>query len=245
MALEFATVSVVPYRMRILREAWNQIDQQAIDLDTRKTLIRNGVRAGLTGQAIPPALRSLMKPRLIDRSTLTDVQKEMLDRGILEPDPVMNSHTRLSMLPERSRDLPILGARSELVWQWSGSAGNQHYRFENAASLIRTTMSPLNVHEVSIGLIPIVKHGQPRPRFNALEDQLALQVDQSEQILSEARLSCHLRCGETLMLGPDVASTDRSTPTMGQAFFQDPVSPDCQTVVLLRLLDSNASEMFG
>lgn len=247
MALEFATLSIVPYRHRLLMEMWNQVDQQAIDLDTRKLLVRNGIRAGIAGQALPPTLRSLMKPRVIDRESLSDVQKEMLDKGVLEPQQVLSSHTRLTLKPDCSRDLPIVDQRSELVWTWLSDLGRQHHRFTDAASQLRVTMSPLNSTSVSIGLIPLIKHGHHRPQFNAVEDQLAFQVDQAEQLFPEARLSCHLRCGETLLLGP--AQMQHVSPLdgndMGTTFFQQAEPESAQTLVLLRLLNSNTTELFS
>lgn len=247
MALEFATVSVVPYRQRLLQDTWNQVDQQAIDLATRKTLVRNGIRAGIAGQAIPPALRSLMKPRVIDRSTLSDVQKEMLDQGVLEPQGVIHSHTRLTVQPNRSRDLPIVSQRPELVWRWQSDQGTQFHHLTQAASLLRVTMSPLSGNAVSIGTLPLVKHGKHQPQFSALEDQLALQIDQTERLLSEARLSCHLRCGETLVIGPADGRQPQSTDDtrLGHVFFSAGPPENCQTLVLLRLLDSNTTEVFS
>ncbi len=106
-------------------------------------------------------------------------------------------------------------------------------------------MTPISSNAVSIGFIPILKHGKFQPQFNALDEQLAFQVGQTELLLNEARLNCQLRCGETLVLGPmsGLMNTNHDEAKLGDVFFARQFPSPSQSLMLLRLLDSNTNEM--
>ncbi|GEM_PF-2175060 len=249
-AVEFAILQVLPYRRRLLREMWNQVDQQVLDLELRKQLVRNGVRAGIAGQALPPALRSIMQPRSLADEELTDVQQQMLEAGFLEAQKVLQTHIRLTAQPGQSRDAVISDIRPELVWDWHSDEGVGHYRFEQAISKVRLTMSPLPGDLVSVGLLPLIAHGQPLPQYEASGDQFVFAVAKSEHLVNQAEIKINLHMGETLVFGPSLEMPEGGEPNrLGDVFFHQndnaATASAGESVVLIRMLGAKSSDLFG
>lgn len=244
-AVEFAMVQVLPYRHRLLHEMWNQVDQQILELDVRKRLTQNGMRVGVTGQALPPALRSLMNPAAVAEDEMTDVQREMHQAGWLEADTVVHGHTRLTVLPGQSRDMVITPPRAVLNWQFHGPTGTTQHRLEQAISKVRLTMSPASGDAVSLGVLPLISHGASQPQYTADGNKFVFEIAQNEHLLGDMQVKIDMRPGETLVIGPSLdRNGDAAVARLGDVLFHHDQASPSDTLVLLRLLGARTSDLF-
>jgi len=245
--IEFALVLVPPYRHRLLEDAWEQMDQQAIDVATRKRLVHNGVRAGNAGRSLPQPLRSLMRPLPIAEDQLTEIQLQMLRAGKLQPEGVVRQHTRLTLHPGQPRDLGITAARPQIAWVWHSDHGRSHHRYQDATSKIRVSILPAAGTVIDIGVLPMIAHGPMLPQYEAQStDRFSYAVGQSEALIQDAAIKARLQLGETLVLGPTFpARDDSASQKMGSVFFRDDGRLEGDHLVLLRLLEARFNDLYS
>jgi len=249
-AMEFARVRVPGHRRRLLEELWQSSDQQAIDLTTRKRLIRNGLRVGVAGQVLPAPLRSLLQALPVAEDQLSDLQRQMHAAGLLKPEPVVQDHTRLSLKYAQARDLDVGSQQPSLGWVWQGDQGRSHHRYTQATPRIRITPRQTNGGGLQVSVEPFVGHGPLVPQFSQAlaadpNDPFRPGVAQKEVRLPEAAVTVNLQLGETLLLGPTFDLQGRREELlMGDVFFQTPTPSAGDWLVLLRLIESKSDDLW-
>ena len=249
-AMEYARVLVPGHRRRLLEELWRSSDQQAIELNTRKRLIRNGVRVGVLGQVLPAPLRSLLQALPVAEDQLSDLQRQMHSAGLLKPEPVVQDHTRLSLKYDQARDLDVGPPQDSLGWVWQGDHGRSHHRYTQATPRLRVTPRLATGGSLQVGVEPVVAHGPLLPQFSqalaaAPDDPFHPGVAQQQVPLPDAAATVGLQLGETLLYGPTFdLQGRREEACLGDVFFQNtgPVTGDW--LVLLRLIESKFEDVW-
>jgi hypothetical protein len=246
MAVEFAKVLVPTYRRRILETMWDQVDQQIIDLEQRQRIIANGIRAGVAGQTLPLNLRSLMQPLPIAEDQLNDLQKQLLQAGLMSPEPVVMDHVRITLHPQQPRDLEVSGPRQELIWTWSTPQGQSRHRYETARTMLRLSGQPEAGSRIRFSALPYVLHGPMLPRYQADESRpFDVGVGQTETSFPEAGIELPMKLGETFLIGPTFqVGSVTETHLMGREFFHQtqPISGDW--LILIRLIECRFDDLF-
>lgn len=249
-AMEFARVLVPGHRRRSLEELWRSSDQQAIDLNTRKRLIRNGLRVGVLGQVLPAPLRSLLQALPVAEDQLSDLQRQMHAAGLLKPEPVVQNHTRLSLKYDQARDLDVGLPQASLGWVWQGDHGRSHHRYTQATPRIRVTPRLATGGVLHLSVEPCVAHGPLVPQFSqalaaAPDDPFQPGVAQQEVLLPDVATTVALQLGETLLFGPSFDLQGRREESlMGDAFFQHSGPIPGDWLVLLRLIESKFDDLW-
>jgi hypothetical protein len=247
-AIEFARVLVPLYRRRILSELWDQVDQQTIAVNVRKRLVRNGMRVGIAGAALPAPLRSLLQPLPVAEDQLDPLQHQMFEKGLMKPAAVVVGHTRLSLKYHSPRQQEVNGPLDAVHWVWQSDHGRSHHRFADARAQLRLTAHPHVSRAVHLGVEPLIAHGPLVPQFQAAlqQDGFSPGVAQQENLLPDAAFQTPLKLGETLLFGPGFLPPDaQAHRRMGEVFFRNPGSPPGDWLVLLRLIETNDSDLFG
>ncbi len=244
-AFEFARLLVPVYRRQLLENVWDEVDQMLVSVQTRKTLIRNGMRVGVAGQALPSSLRSLMQAIPVAEDQLNEMQRQMLAAGLLQPESVLHGHIRIGIQPGQTRDLDV-SQMFEMTWLWQGDPGRSHHRYQNATSKLRVSMSPGRDGSVNLGVIPVVAHGPRVPVYDAdPSDKFSVGVSQQEAVLMEASTRVPVKLGETLLVGPtfDPNARHEHTP-MGSVFFKHQGNTPGDCLVLMRLIETTFNPLF-
>ena len=74
-ALQVAVVQVDDDQQEIIKELWSRLDTMKLGLADRRIADTNGLRYAVMSPQCPAVLDQLLKPRELDVSGLTDIQK--------------------------------------------------------------------------------------------------------------------------------------------------------------------------
>jgi len=246
-AVEYARVLIPLHRRRILGELWDQVDQQSIAVTTRKRLVRNGIRVGIAGVALPTPLRSLLQPLPVAEDQLDPLQQQMFQKGLLKPTAVIHGHTRLSLKYGVPRQQEVNGVLESVHWVWQSDHGRSHHRYDQARAQIRLTAQPHISGTIHLGVEPLMAHGPLVPQFQAALQQEAFSpsLAQQETLLVDAAFQTPLKLGETLLFGPGFRPPDANHHNvMGEVYFRHSGSPTGDWLILLRLIETNDRDLF-
>ncbi|MBL8889878.1 MAG: hypothetical protein JNL67_07850 [Planctomycetaceae bacterium] len=250
-AVEFARVLVPTHRRRLLDEMWRASDQQAIPWATRMQLNKNLVRYAVIGQTLPAPLQSLLQPIPVAEDQLDQLQRQMLEAGILKPSVVVHDHTRLSMNYGQPRELDINGTKDTLHWVWQSEQGKSQHRYRQATPKVRVLVNRQINGTVQVKVEPLIGYGPLVPKLadalnqNTGDAPYLPGAAQQQVVIHEASGEASLRLGDTFVFGPSFDLSGRSeTPRMGEVFFQHEGNTAGDWLVLLRVIESRFNDLF-
>jgi hypothetical protein len=218
----------------LYNEVWQQVDEQALSLDLRQELARNGLRCGILGKRIPEKVRSL-----IDQQTATvDKRSEDLDVGQVEVD---RQTRRLQCRAARrvkvlcSKSFPQL---SLLIRDGNSVRGRQ---LEKAQCLFALKPYPQEDGRVQIDLLPEVEHGDLKQQWVGGEGTLMQRIGRDRVTFESLRISLSLAPGQMI-----VASSVEEPIGLGEHFFIESVGGTLQrSLLFIRLAHTQHDGLFA
>ena len=190
---------------------WDQIDEQHVPLDTRRELIRNGLRAGVIGGDMPVVLAQLLRltdqpPKAAEQDTshLFDVEPQLL-RQISQ---------------RRSGDLRHITAsriydHMELLVHEDGQVTGKPLPRAQGIFSARAMLQPDGRVEVS--LIPEVHYGDPVRKYHSNQGMMRMETARPREAFEHLRIIALLSPGEMLVIG----CTPDPTGSLGRYFLTD------------------------
>lgn len=244
--MEYAVLNVLPYRQHLLEDAWDQIDQQSIEFETRKNLELNGYRVGVTGFQLPPNLSLLLQPPAIDKSKLTDIEKGMVQAGVAKAQDLRERHVKISLQPNKTKDLKFGSIVPEMTFQWNSGNGFVRKSFQSVETCLRLVAQQTAGRSIQLGIIPFLLHGNKSARYEAKENNFEMSLGRRQELVSEASMKLPVSLGQTVILGPTIDSLTSEQNKFGHVFFGKEGKLSLgNRIVLLRLIHAGNSELFG
>lgn len=215
-------------------EVWKQADEQALALDLRQELARNGLRCGILGKRIPEKVRSLMD----QKNTLADKRSEDLDVGQIEVD---RQTRRLQC--RTGRRAKILCSKSfsqlSLLTRQGGSVRGR--QLEKAQCLFALKPYPQSDGRVQIDLLPEVEHGEVKQQWVAGEGTMMQRVGRDRLTFEPLRISLSLAPGQMIV----VSAIDQPIG-LGEHFFVESVGGTPQrSLLFVRLAHTQHDDLFA
>lgn len=209
---------------------WQALDEQFLPLETRRVLAANGIRCGVVGGQLPPALRTALESK--------QPLMEQLEAGDLPDDgDELNSYRRLSC--RAGRDYEVIATRlspRRVVMLRDGNHLSGE-TFEQAVGVFNLVTEPRGDGRVDIQIAPVVHHGATRQKWIAAQEGLVYHPGRSEQRVELLKFQTTLAAGATLVLG----STDERRG-LGEWYFGDSKK---RRVLLIRLAQTQYDDLFG
>ncbi|HVT26753.1 MAG TPA: hypothetical protein VHE81_01935 [Lacipirellulaceae bacterium] len=225
----------------VLNDAtWREIDETQIDPAVRRELLNNGLRAGIIGSTMPPALSLVLhqqKPKSSDsHSAALEKNDELMQ------DPPIHGHVIRLRRDQRSEidasdvypSLPLLVSRgSELTG----------HTYRQAQAIYALRINPRTDRTIRVEITPELQYGEAKLRFTTGEDRFLRQAPlRDRQVFDQMRFSVQLAPGEMLVLmgRPNAGSR------LGHYFHTvDSANGPQQKLILIRLAEVPPSDTFA
>lgn len=215
-------------------EVWHQADEQALALELRQDLARNGLRCGILGKRIPEKVRALMD----QQSTAVDRRSEDLDVGQVEVD---RQTRRLQC--RAARRVKVLCSKSfpqlSLLTRDGGSVRGR--QLEKAQCLFALKPYPQNDGRVQIDLLPEVEHGELKQQWVGGEGTLMQRVGRDKVTFDALRVSLSLAPGQMIVI-----SAVEEPIGLGEHFFVESVGgTPHRSLLFVRLAHTQHDDLFA
>lgn len=233
--LEISIISLPPNRTDEIDKLFKTLDMTRVELDQRKSWDRNGLRVGVSGNAMPMEFDELLE------SEIQDEDSGQTDETKLAPRRRIQAR---SGKPFRIATRPI---ESELSWftimadgyRTGGSRTNAQTEFE-VRSYAKGDGS------IQIRLSPEILFGEPKRVVTTSNASLRYEMKRDAITFPDLDLEANLYLGESLLLAAQTGGNSESTATLpfglGQAFFK---GDDGETkLVMIRLAQSQKDDLF-
>ena len=233
-------IAHTPYQeLELLDEMWNDADEQALDLSTRRRLNDQGFRVGVIGASTPESLSKLLtlKGREL-RSTITEEvdysKTESALSSVAYSKPVnlrAGMKSSIEMQSEVSPSIPILEREN-------GALVGKSY--ENARPIISVAIEQQSDGSVLFDLSPLLRYGAPQMTSRYQHGQLVRVQEQPTKTFDQLRFSATLRPGQFLVIG----ANDAKSHALGNYFFSDGGKDFERKTLVIRLLVTQHDAQF-
>ena len=206
---------------------WSEIDEQAIQADSRRRLLANGFRAGVIVGPMPDVLTEQLE--LGKSQALPGEINKLSINSLAQTAPVMRGHFQLRA--KVRKEICLGQVRDNLQVLLVDAEGNVSGKpYQQAQVLFAVKSFPLNDGRVRLEIVPEIMYGQYRPNW-AAEGQgiLRLNPGRLSQSFDDLKLETTLAPGNMLTMST-VASRSAS---LGGQFFTETTGE--QVLLLMRL----------
>ena len=212
-------------------DLWREVDESRVPAETRQLLWANGLRVGVVGTALTPAVVSLLGLKGSEETDKQDFPPVSLADNLT----VAKRHLQL---PPRDRREVLLGPiAEELTLFVAEKRGVRGRTFEQGQPVLALMWSPLSHGRICLQVTPEVTFGQPQTRYSAIEGHFRLDVVRPRESFLDLQVAVPLNPGEMLVVG---CSPDRPG-TLGYQFF---VQETDQKVVIFRPSQIQHDDLF-
>lgn len=216
---------------------WEGVDEQCLDVDLRRRMLANRLRAGVAGGTLPPLLAELLELK-------GELPKQSTEQEISSATAVPRVSRRVVHV--HRRDPTVIHAsevrdEASVLMSDEGSFHGRTYRQVEAVYMLRAEATA--GERVAVRLTPELDHGELRNRYSGSQQGLFVMTPSREREVFDAlALEATLAPGDVLVLGslPDAGAS------LG-AVFHTAVGEGRQErkLVLIRLLEAPRSEILA
>jgi hypothetical protein len=238
-ALEIAVAQIDQDQLETLETLWNQLDHQAIDLETRKRLDQNGLRAGVVPPKPPESLNQLLEDKPIDVSDLEPWQQQFVRSGHNKQRRLI-LHERIQNGEGEAHQVPVSDVLPVATWSVATFDSQSTGQGEQVRVFCKLTTYPKGDGRVTIELVPEIHHGRQRPTIGVADEAFFFKNQQSVQVLNELKVMYSLRPGETLIMGPNAQLSELGGVMFGHGQRND----FWHRLLLIRLVRTQHDDLF-
>ena len=227
MPIELIFLRLTVEQLPELDAVWPRVDEQAIPIETRRRLDRNGIRAAIVSEAIPLPLQRMIEA--VDQR----LQDDPMERAGLSAD--MPSHSRLLQCKSGQRkEVAVRPSRSgSLVIFFNNGSVAKGKTYDDAGLQLDLRVVPKEDGTATVSIQPEIQFGPFKQKIVgqqefALRRELKRDIDTWPDLL----IKHQMRPGQMLMVSA-------TTPKRGigeHFFFTETVSGTTEQLVLLMRL---------
>ena len=240
-ALEIAVVTIPESMMATYESAWKSIDVQAIDLETRQRLDRNGLRVGVTGTRLPQELVALMKwsePISGEGSMPGGEHRSLVSFD--RPDQ-FGSHQVQQLQPGTEHWIPCSPTHPRLAWTVEQDGQVKSGLCANANCGMTVGLISAGDGNVRLWLRPEILHGEKKMRYGLGEGDFVFEEAQDRQSITELGFSCRLIPGQTLIIDATPGESLIGHSLMGANPLNPALGP---RLLLIRAVSLRSDDLF-
>ena len=246
--LEVAVAKVARKDMAWLDDLWHEMDTSAIAIKHRKLLDQNGLRAGLVSDHIPSMLQQILAPKPIVIEELNDLEKQLHEKGMLQPEPVYLLHDGIQNRSGEVHPVPVSQTIPEKSWLVKAGGKTIAGAGTMVRGFIEVETFPKGDGTVRLVCTPALHLGEPKTQIGVKQNSFVYETAQDKQLLRELKFDICLRNGESLIVGPTSDLQD-----LGQLFFgstsmletkDQSESDDSIRIMLVRLMQTQMDDLF-
>jgi len=218
----------------IEKALWSEVDEQHLPVELRRNLAENGLRCGLVGSQLPPALVEMIRQQEIAARARGVEGVALIDKSV----------------PQRRQIPSRAGYRNEIVASTSSQPTVILVRqddqvrgktYPNSECKFALKTFPLGDGRVRMQLTPEIHFGEVRQRWIGRQGAFRLDAGREKKIFADLQLQAVLSPGQTLLLSctPEIKG-------LGQQFLSD-ISSDGvrRKLIMLRLAQTQYDNLFA
>lgn len=243
----------VPYEQRhLLENLWNETDEQVVNAELRRRLGENGLRFGVQGAAMPPALaRLLPNPRI--QNIRIGAPEEQNPNGFDSPFEIRKSADEFDKEPMATRqnitflanNRAELKPREEVVKELNlfeydkfGSPICETYKDVHGRFIL--TGNSQSDGSVTFEILPELEYGEQKMVLWAENGEYHRNFLRPQRIFDQLKVSHRIFPGQWLIIGP----SSENAIGLGKYFFTRDMGETEQKVVIIRLANSHGDGFF-
>ena len=217
-----------------LPKIWMQSDESFLDIELRRQLDTNGLRAGILYGEIPVEIREQL-----ERSANSSAS------ALEEAGLAADADTRMRKLrcfAGKRKDVNIRRQVNEVLHVLTKFDGNvSGQSMEGANAIFDMRVVPDTSGAAEIKLVPEIQYGQARQSFVSSEFGVRPEMKREQQRWEQLAISARLRPGQVLMIG-----SVQPTRSIGEAFFTTNTAEQTRehTLLLIRLVGTQLDGLF-
>ncbi len=221
-ALQVAVVQVDDDQQEIIEEFWSRLDTMKLSLADRQVADRNGLRYAVMSPQCPAILDQLLKRRELDISRMTDIQKKMASKGLLESPSRLLHHQRIENDSGEEFEIPVSDYYQQKKWSIVDKRGRME---SGSGELVKAFMQlstfPQNDGSVRLVVEPEIHHGQPQQRYDVSQRTFLFSESQIQSRIEALKFAIDLQPGESLVIAPTVQTNPRTPSSASRSVSQN------------------------
>ncbi len=248
-ALEMAVAQFDDSQRLDVEELWGQLDQQKLPLKVRQLLDQNGIRVAVIPSNVPAVLHRLVADKEIVPEELSDIELQMYEKGVLEPEPRLITSVHRQIAKGKSFTLNVSPQWAQARWNLKNGDQETFGSGEMVHGVFELTTFPNENGTVQIVITPKIYHGNNKTKFGVAEGDFVYQTTQDSVACKPIEFNLEISSGETLIIGPtnDLADLGRlffaGDNSGGSRFMKAPVYVEHVDEPWLSELDELAAEL--
>ncbi|MDR2172134.1 MAG: hypothetical protein LBP59_18470 [Planctomycetaceae bacterium] len=239
-AVEIFNIRVTSETESYLEKLWQETDEQAISALVRLNLYRNGIRVGVQGSLISPALS-----RLINISDNPEEQKYV--NGMLREVSVSEASRELPVSRQFQNLFPdtrvVLKPFDTAIYELSlfeGDGGQVWGKtYTNAQGQFGLTAKPIDGGKVRFEVVPELEYGLPETKMYSRQGMMFIQTIKPRKTYETLKITVDLLPGNWLIMG----ATSGNCRGTGRCFFVRGNEQIEQRIIAIRLINLKHTEL--
>lgn len=224
-------------RIQQMEPIWETINESVFDIQTRRLLDKNGLRAGVLFGEIPFPIRKQITETSLQQNT------DALEHAGLAAD-VDNKMHKLQCRAGRRKDLIVRRELTEPLTVLTTLDGKtvSGETYQQPAVLFDLRAMPHGDGQATIELTPEIQHGEHRKTFVTSEFGVRPEMKRLAQAWPQLKIAARLSPGQIL-----IVTSTRPHKAIGSAFFTTKTADQSveNVILLVRLAETHLNELFA
>ena len=237
-SIDVFMVRIPLHHRELLRQLWAEVDEQWGSPTLRRELMNQGLRVGIQGVSLSPALTKLINATAAP-STLSADPTE-ISVAELQKDPIVKQQSRQMLPGMHTLFQPYADSVPEMPIFWHENGYFCGKTFKDAEGLIGLVATPLKGGQVRFEITPEVAHGTVETKYNFHGGVMFTETAKSRHPFGNLAVSLDLLPGQWIVMGP----VSENCSGIGRCFFTRDRGETEQKVILIRLARSQRNNLF-
>lgn len=222
----------VPYAERsTLQALWRESDDMDIPVMLRRDLLDNGMRVGLQGIGLSPALSRLLNLKPAENVDVTPLGPNEVSLGQFESEPLVRRSFEPLYPGKQSLIFPYTDRLDVVpVFRTEGSRAYGH-SYRDALGVLNLTVVPQNDGYVLFRVTPELQYGDMKTEYGFSGGVANRVLSMPTHRFDELSTSVRLLPGQWLLIGP----ASEAPAGIGKYFFTRRVGDTEQKLIAIRL----------
>jgi hypothetical protein len=232
--IEIFTIRTAPQQQELVRQLWLEVDEQMIAPSLRRELMEQGIRAGVLGDLLTPALSQLLHVTGDAKAGNINMFGDFQEVSVAEipHDPPVTRQYR-NLLPEMRASLKAFEEpvpEFSRFWFENGQFCGQTYK--DALGLICVSVHNQNNGTVRFDIVPELEYGTTERRIRIHSAMMIPESGRPRLPFVSLTVTQNLLPGQWILIGPTVLNCSG----IGRVFFIRGNEEPEQKILAIRLI---------
>ena len=236
-SIEIFILRLAPHQNELVQQLWQEVDEQSLPPQLRRELFAQGLRAGILGNLLSPALAQLLNVSADGRTDVPWGEVHEVSVRDIAREPAATRNVR-NLLPDMRALVKVFDTplpEQSLFWEENGMIHGQTYT--EAVGLLCISATANRDGSALIQIVPELEYGVSELRLRPMVGLVVQETSRPRHVFESLTVSQRLLPGQWLIIG----CTTPDAPGAGRAFFVRRGSVLEQRLLAVRLLSATSA----